>query len=480
MLKQRNEQVQAAARALDMVVCVIAFFAAYHLRTSDFALFAGQGSIEPIESLTWLLGMSIALHLITYPIVGFYESLRMKSVPDIISMVLRAGAIEFFVAAAMVFLIQAKTTSRYFFGLFLLINYSLIIVEKLGVRFLLSVARSRGFNFRKVLVVGTGSNAARMIDTLQKHGHWGYVPTGILAPSSEPKNGPDLTSELKGVKVIGSLLDLESVVRAQTVDEVIFAMDRIDARELIGPMEVCSRLGIANRISLGLFEAPGRKISFSRVQEIPLLTFYTTLRTPLEVFLKRIIDIGVALIGLLITVPLVPWIYWMTQRQSPGPIFFKQLRVGENGRLFRCYKFRTMHLDAESRKAELLAKNEMHGPIFKIKDDPRVFSFGRLMRRTSIDELPQFFNILRGDMSVVGTRPPTPDEVAIYETRYRKRLSVRPGLTGLWQVSGRNKISNFEDVLKLDVEYIEQWSIGLDIRIIFKTIWATFFGRGAY
>lgn len=480
MLKQRNEQVQAAARALDMVVCVIAFFAAYHLRTSDLPLFAYQGSIEPIESLTWLLGMSMVLHLITYPLVGFYESLRMKSIPDIISMVLRAGAIEFFVAAAMVFLIQAKTTSRYFFGLFLLINYSLILCEKIGVRFLLSVARSRGYNFRKVLIVGTGGNAARMIETLQRHVHWGYVPTGVLALPNERESGPDMTTDVKGVKVIGTLADLESVVRAQTVDEVIFAMDRIDARELIGPMDVCSRLGIANRVSLGLFQEPGRKIAFSRVQEIPLLTFYTTLRTPFEVFVKRMIDIAVSIIGLLIMIPLIPWIYWKTKRQSPGPILFKQLRVGENGRLFRCYKFRTMHLGAEARKSELMARNEMEGPLFKIENDPRVFPFGDFMRRTSIDELPQFFNILRGDMSVVGTRPPTPDEVEIYETRYRKRLSVRPGLTGLWQVSGRNTVRNFEDVLKLDVEYIEQWSIGLDIRIIFKTIWVTMFRRGAY
>jgi lipopolysaccharide/colanic/teichoic acid biosynthesis glycosyltransferase len=139
-----------------------------------------------------------------------------------------------------------------------------------------------------------------------------------------------------------------------------------------------------------------------------------------------------------------------------------------------------MALDAEARKQDLVSKNQMAGPLFKIENDPRVFAFGAFMRRTSIDELPQFFNILRGDMSVVGTRPPTPDEVKIYETRYRKRLSVRPGLTGLWQVSGRSEIRDFEDVLKLDVDYIERWSIGLDLQIIFKTIWVTLFRKGAF
>jgi exopolysaccharide biosynthesis polyprenyl glycosylphosphotransferase len=476
MLKQRNEQVQAAARGLDIAVCVIAFLAAYHLRSSDLPHFSSIGGIEPIETLTWLLGASIVAHLVIYPLVGFYESLRLKSISDIIQMVLRAGVIEFFVMGAMVFLVQAKTTSRYFFGLFLVINYSLILGEKLGVRFILSAARRRGYNYRQLLIVGAGGNAARLIQSLKRNVHWGFIPSGVLSPSSE---GVPLV-DLHGVPVLGPLSDLESLIRGRPVDEVIFAMDRIDPEELAAPMQLCSRLGIPTRISLGLFDLPNRKITFSRVEEIPLLTFYTTLRTPFEEFLKRTIDISVSVVGLLITFLLAPWIYLRIQRESPGPILFKQQRVGENGRLFRCYKFRTMALDAEFRKQALQSKNQMEGPLFKIEDDPRVFPFGGFMRRTSIDELPQFFNILRGDMSVVGTRPPTPDEVKVYETRYRKRLSVRPGLTGLWQVSGRNQIRNFEDVLKLDIEYIERWSIGLDLQIIFKTIWVTLFRKGAY
>lgn len=465
MLKQRNEQVQAAARGLDMAVCVTAFFAAYHLK---------PGTIDPIETLTWFLGASIVVHLVLYPLNGFYESLRLKSVFDIVLMVFKSAITEFFVLGTLVFLVQAKTTSRYFFGLFLLINYTLILAEKLGVRFLLSAVRRRGFNFRQLLIVGTGGNATQLIRSLKRHSHWGYVPVGVLAPVGE------VGKEILGVPLLGKISELEALVQTRPVDEVVFAMDRFDSEELFGPMQLCDRLGISTRVSLAFFDLPNRKITFSQLEKIPLLTFYTTLRTPFQEVLKRLIDIGVSLIGLVITLILTPWIRWKIGRESPGPILFKQVRVGENGRLFKCYKFRTMALDAEERKKDLQSKNQMEGPLFKIDEDPRVFPFGNFMRRTSIDELPQFFNILRGDMSVVGTRPPTPDEVKLYETHFRKRLSVRPGLTGLWQVSGRNEIRNFEDVLKLDVEYIERWSIGLDIRIILKTVWVTLFRKGAY
>jgi exopolysaccharide biosynthesis polyprenyl glycosylphosphotransferase len=279
------------------------------------------------------------------------------------------------------------------------------------------------------------------------------------------------------VEVVGPLSSLEEIILERTVDEVIFAMDHIDTQQLLNSMEICNRLGITNRVSLGLFMKNNRKVAFTHVESIPLLALYTTLRTPIETFIKRLTDILFAIVGLLITLALSPFIYWKIQKESPGPILFKQLRVGENGRLFRCYKFRTMVLDAEAKKSELLSQNKMKGPLFKIENDPRIFPFGRFMRRTSIDELPQFFNILRGDMSVVGTRPPTPDEVKAYQIHYRKRLSIRPGLTGLWQVNGRNEIQDFEEVLKLDTEYIERWSLSLDLRIILKTIGVALFSR---
>ena len=159
---------------------------------------------------------------------------------------------------------------------------------------------------------------------------------------------------------------------------------------------------------------------------------------------------------------------------SLGPVFFKQVRVGRNGKRFIIYKYRTMSMDAEQRKKELLDKNELAGAVFKMKDDPRITSVGKFMRKFSFDELPQFINVFRGEMSLVGTRPPTPDEVCLYQKWHHRRISIRPGLTGLWQVSGRNRISNFDEIVKLDLDYIDSWSIWLDVKIIFKTIFVLF------
>lgn len=474
MLKDRNEQIQFAVRATDAIICVAAFFAAYGLRISG--LFGPTHGLSGIDSLSWMLAASLTLHFLIYPYFRFYESLRLRAIPDLILMVLKAFTAEFFILGSLIFLFQAKDTSRYFFGLYLGINYTLVLAEKVGAKVLLSSIRRRGYNFRQVLIAGTGQNAARVIQSLQKNKHWGYVPCGVLR---EDGSNPTLR-EVEGVPVCGTLADLETVVNDKAVDEIYFAFERLDASEITEQVMLCEILGIPIRFSLSLFALPNSKVTFTQLDQLPVVTFYTTLMTPVQAILKRLMDIAIAIVGLAITAVLYPWIAMRIRRESPGPVIFKQVRVGENGRRFKCYKFRTMGLDAEARKKELAAANQMDGPMFKIDRDPRVTEFGAFLRKTSLDELPQFFNILRGDMSVVGTRPPTPDEVSQYKTHFRRRLSIRPGLTGLWQVSGRSQISRFEDVLALDLHYIDHWSIWLDVKIIFRTIWVVLFGRGAY
>ena len=195
--------------------------------------------------------------------------------------------------------------------------------------------------------------------------------------------------------------------------------------------------------------------------------------------IKRLMDIVGGIVGLLITAVFTPFIAAAIKLDSKGPVFFSQIRIGKNGRRFKIYKFRSMYVDAEKRKQELMDKNEMRGLMFKMEDDPRITKVGRFIRKTSMDELPQFYNVLKGDMSLVGTRPPTEDEFKQYSLYYRRRLCMTPGLTGMWQVSGRSDIEEFEEVVKLDLEYIDNWSLGLDIKILFKTIWVIFTGRGS-
>ena len=195
--------------------------------------------------------------------------------------------------------------------------------------------------------------------------------------------------------------------------------------------------------------------------------------------IKRAIDIVGALIGLLVTAVVTIFVAPAILIESPGPIFFKQKRVGKNGRYFYMYKFRSMYRDAEERKKALMEQNEMKGLMFKMTDDPRITKVGRFIRATSIDELPQFFNVLKGDMSLVGTRPPTVDEFMQYAGYHKRRLSIKPGITGLWQVSGRSSITDFEEVVALDLKYIREWSIGLDIRILLKTVKIVLTGSGS-
>ena len=196
-------------------------------------------------------------------------------------------------------------------------------------------------------------------------------------------------------------------------------------------------------------------------------------------FMKRVMDIAGSLVGLLFTGILFVIIGPMIYIQSPGPILFSQIRVGRGGRKFRIYKFRSMYMDAEERKKELMAQNKMNGLMFKMDNDPRIFPVGRIIRKLSIDEFPQFWNILKGDMSLVGTRPPTVDEFEQYEARHKVRLSIKPGLTGMWQVSGRSDITDFEEVVALDDKYIAEWNLRLDIKILWKTVLVVLGNKGA-
>lgn len=198
-----------------------------------------------------------------------------------------------------------------------------------------------------------------------------------------------------------------------------------------------------------------------------------------RLFIKRIIDILGGLVGLIFTGIITVFLGPAIKLDSPGPIFFSQVRIGKNGRRFKIYKFRSMYIDAEERKKELEAQNEMNGLMFKMENDPRVTKVGKFIRKTSLDEFPQFLNVLKGDMSLVGTRPPTENEFKQYNEHYRRRLSMTPGLTGLWQISGRSDIEDFDEVVKLDLRYIDNWSLTEDFKILLKTVGVVLFGKGA-
>jgi len=282
-------------------------------------------------------------------------------------------------------------------------------------------------------------------------------------------------------KNLGKLEKLEEILNQYIVDEVIFALPKDRTGGIKRYVELCEQRGVTVKIVLDLFDLRIAKSYVHSVGTLPVLTYHTVCLNETQLLLKRVMDIVGALFGILITGLLSIFIIPAIELDSRGPVLFAQPRVGQNGRVFKLLKFRSMCVNADSMKRDFMAQNEVKGGfMFKIKNDPRVTRVGAFLRKSSLDQLPQFINVLKGDMSLVGTRPPTLDEVEKYRNSHYRRISIKPGITGLWQISGRSEINDFDDVVKLDTHYIDNWSMWLDIKIIFKTITAIFNKKGAY
>lgn len=283
---------------------------------------------------------------------------------------------------------------------------------------------------------------------------------------------------INNIPVVGNEDNYLYTHRQNVYDEVFVNIPynyEVKLRKIIMGFE---QMGVTVNLNIE-FNLDAREKRIRNFAGYQVISFSAANLDPGSLFIKRLMDIVGSLVGLVICAISIVIFGPVILITSPGPIFFSQTRVGINGRRFKIYKLRTMYIDAEERKEELLKQNEMKGLMFKIKDDPRITSVGAFLRKTSIDELPQFFNVLMGDMSLVGTRPPTEDEYEKYGNNQMRRLSIKPGITGMWQVSGRNEIKNFEDVVRLDLSYIDNWSLLLDIKLLFKTVWIVIFGRGA-
>ena len=278
-----------------------------------------------------------------------------------------------------------------------------------------------------------------------------------------------------GVPVVATYDNMFQYVKEQIVDEVFISVPYETGDSLAEVVNRFEDMGATVHVTIEILNKfDDYHKTFNMLGNIPVVTFSNQSYDWKMLMIKRVMDIAGSIVGLVITAVVTVFLAPPLLIESPGPLFFAQKRVGKNGRFFKIYKFRSMYKDAEERKKELESQNEMNGLMFKMKDDPRITKVGKFIRKTSIDELPQFFNVLKGDMSLVGTRPPTVDEFKQYESHQKRRLSAKPGITGLWQVSGRNEITDFEDVVKLDVQYIDNWSLGLDIKIILKTIKVVF------
>lgn len=470
MLKQQAKLFNRITVLVDIMVIVISFLLAYELR-SRFG-----GFMRPVGTYLWVLFFIVPAWCFLLYKYGLFSSIRKLTLWEVLTRVFNVHLFGGFICAAAIYFFDKDMFSRGLYLGFIAIAFTLMAIEKVALRLMLGYARKRGYNTRFLLIVGAREKAGHFKEMVETHADWGLKIVGfVLVDKTVP------IKEFHGYPVMGEVEDMVEICKEQPIDEVIFCIPKgfvVDAEEYLAELE---SLGVTVRMVLDFYDMPmyRKEISYFH-DDVPILTYYAKAFDAQQLFIKRMLDILGALVGLLILAVLYPFIAIAIKLNSPGPVFFRQKRVGYNGRIFTCRKFRSMVATAEKQKSELNGRNEMNGALFKIKNDPRVTGVGRFLRRTSLDEFPQFWNVLVGEMSLVGTRPPTPDEVEQYENWHRRRISIKPGLTGLWQVSGRSRIDAFDDVVKLDLAYIDNWSLWLDLKIILKTLFVVVARTGSY
>lgn len=472
MLRQRAKLVAGSLYIVDLLGITSAFLLAYWTRQS--LLSSEYGPLFPLQDYLWvLLGILVSWSPVLYyfKLYGSYRTEPFWVEPWTIFKVIFWGTL---IVGLAVFTLKLQYVSRSFIFIFSIFAFFLIAAIRLLIRRVSKHVRRRDFNYRNVLIVGSGNQAMEIANTIRQHPDWGMRISGIITDSEIDNRG--LTGSYP---VKGTISDLPNLVTGEIIDEVIFMVPRNRLDELEAIFLLCEELGVRTRLALNFFPKMSAKVHLEDLGGIPSITFSTTPYNELQLAVKRTFDIVVSVIVLITLLPLMGLVAIVIKLTSPGPFFFRQTRVGMNGRQFVLYKFRSMVVDAEVMKKDLLHLNEMSGPVFKIRNDPRVTPVGRFIRKYSFDELPQLINVLKGDMSIVGPRPPVPQEVAEYEHWQRRRLSMKPGLTCLWQIQGRNRIIDFERWMKLDLQYIDNWSLKLDLKIFLKTVPLILSGRGA-
>ncbi len=388
---------------------------------------------------------------------------------------LKYNVILIFIVSSFLFLIkQAEFFSRLLFGYFFLFNLILSFLFHAVFKKLLREYLKSDRSKVEVLVVTEQSNIDHILKSII-----GTIPVNYIICGIASLDNHTTVKSISGIPVVANKSNLMEISRQLPLDEVFLYTTHLSSKETSELIRDFESMGILCHYSLNITDIHTGESTIGKFGEYTVITYSLNSIDYKRRMIKRLMDIIGGFIGSVFTVIMTPFIAFAIIIDSRGPIFFEQTRIGKNGRRFKIYKFRSMYRDAEERKQELIKRNEMDGLMFKIKKDPRITRVGRFLRKTSLDEFPQFFNVLRGDMSLVGTRPPTEDEFEKYNLYYRRRLSMTPGLTGMWQVNGRSSIDNFDDVVKLDLQYIDEWSLSLDIKILLKTIWVVIAGRGS-
>ena len=384
-----------------------------------------------------------------------------------------ASVITACVLLSLQILYPAVSDARSFLTLFFPLSWLCFIMNRLVIAQLILQAGSNSNLTKHLLIIGTDKDAIAAAQLFEKNREFGIKMAGFLTA-----NPDEVSSALGTAPVLGTVDDFADVITGNVVDSVLFIGGINDITAIRTISLQCEAVGIDFGFSASVFSEKFTGITAERIEGLSAVFLKSITHSPEKLFIKRLFDIAASAMLILLFVPFWVIIPIWIRRTSPGPVLYCQERVGKHGRLFSMYKFRTMVVGADAMLDKLAHLNEMDGPVFKIKKDPRFTSIGQFLRQTSIDELPQLFNVFKGDMSLVGPRPPVMSEVLCYAPWQKKRLSIIPGITCLWQVTGRNEIK-FDEWMQLDLQYIEHWSLTLDLKILVKTIIAVLSRRGA-
>lgn len=497
MLKENWRSINRIERVCDNIIIAVAFLTAYYGRSSlvfwdklfNWRLPFEGSQLAPLKDYLFVLVIALVSYNIFLNLIGAYDSMRLATPLQLLWRFLISSLLVFFILAATLFLLKINL-SRSFIILFCSLSALWLTVERIVVLSVLRYWRKKGKNYRNIIICGVGEQALKLAEEILKRPELGIRIRGFADLRAANAVDTEQIARLKSIekkpehlpfsrRVIMGLQPLQTAINDYAIDEIIFT-DIVEVMPAVEEMMyVCSEQGIRTTIAADLFSMGLVKSGLSYFGGMPLIHFQTPPGDRWELTVKRLMDMIISSLLLTILSPLLLLIAIAIKLTSAGPIIFTQRRVGLNGRQFNLYKFRSMRAGAEAELPKLMQFNEMSGPVFKMKNDPRVTGLGKFLRRFSLDELPQLWNVLLGDMSLVGPRPPVPGEVSLYERRDRRRLSMRPGLTCIWQVSGRNKIEDFEAWVKLDLEYIDNWSLFTDLQLIFKTIPVVLLGYGA-
>ena len=462
MLREHAKVIDQLSQIADLAMIALAFFLSLEL-------YRQKGSFDQVIETHYFI--IFVVYLLIWVLIAnannLYTSRRMATLQQELGRLIRTHVIATLGSLAILPLLVRGLIQDRFVYYFIAFSVLLTAILHVAIRIILQRIRASGRNIKYVLILGSSKSAHRIADNFQQHPDLGYRVIGYIA---RQKNGLD-------VHYFGDYSYLEETLAREIVDVVIVAesihdpivRDSLELAHIMGKTTVAVMDDEIYRLSrMRPFQLAG----------MPMVAMYSVPHHEWQELFKKVMDIVFSGFGLVVASPLLLLIALGIKLTSKGPVFFVQERVGLNGRIFKMYKFRSMVQDAEELKKKLAHLNEMSGPVFKIKDDPRVTPIGRFLRKTSLDELPQLWNVFRQEMSLVGPRPPLPSEVNLYDPKHRKRLSVKPGLTCIWQVSGRNDV-DFDQWMEMDAEYVDNWSLALDMKILAQTVPVVLGRKGA-